>query len=238
MLVFNGHDMSGPTANRPTNAEIGQPFFDTTLNVLMVWNGTIWDPVGNETSFVSVAAAGTNQGTGAALVEGFNNVTAADGTKGVTLPVAAAGQEVAGYNNSASNLLVYPNTSGTINGGSANASVTIAAHTKFSFIGTSATNWSGGYSAGGTYATLTGSETLTNKTLTTPTIAYNAANPAAAGDRDSNHDSRSWVAACHGCRWHQGRGSASRNRRGDLSSEKRRCRECRVESLPERDRHD
>lgn len=42
MITFNGHDMSGPTANRPTNAEIGQPFFDTTLKQLLVWNGVAW----------------------------------------------------------------------------------------------------------------------------------------------------------------------------------------------------
>lgn len=148
MLVFNGHDMSGPTANRPTNAEVGQPFFDTTLKILLIWNGTIWDPTGDETAFSTVAAAGTNQGTGGALVEGFNAVTGADGTKVVTLPVATAGGlEMSGYNASASSLAIYPGTSGTINGGSANAAITVAPNSKFSFVSTSATNWSAGYTA-------------------------------------------------------------------------------------------
>lgn len=41
-LVLNGHDMSGATAARPTNADVGQPFFDTTTNQWLVWNGTAW----------------------------------------------------------------------------------------------------------------------------------------------------------------------------------------------------
>lgn len=165
-----GHDMSGTTANRPTNCEPGMTYYDTTLSVLLVWSGAAWDPIGNEQSFSSVAAAGSAQGDAAALVQGFNNVTAADGAKGVRLPAAVAGLEVNGYNNSASSLLIYPATSGTINGGSANASVTVQAHTRFSFLGTSTTNFAGSYSVAGTGATLTGVETLTNKTLTTPVI--------------------------------------------------------------------
>ncbi|HEV3340782.1 MAG TPA: hypothetical protein VG125_10515 [Pirellulales bacterium] len=43
VLVLFGHDLQGPTANRPTNAEIGQPFFDTTLNTPLWWNGSAWE---------------------------------------------------------------------------------------------------------------------------------------------------------------------------------------------------
>lgn len=38
----DGHDISGATAARPTNCEIGHTFFDTTTNELLVWNGTAW----------------------------------------------------------------------------------------------------------------------------------------------------------------------------------------------------
>lgn len=44
MLTEHGHDLSGPTTERPTNAEIGQRFFDTTLGVSLVYNGTVWIP--------------------------------------------------------------------------------------------------------------------------------------------------------------------------------------------------
>lgn len=48
-LTFNGHSVSGPTARRPQNVETGQPFFDTTLMVYLVWNGTDWQEVGSGT---------------------------------------------------------------------------------------------------------------------------------------------------------------------------------------------
>lgn len=42
MLVEHGHDVSGTTAQRPTNAEVGQRFFDTTLGKLLVYTGSAW----------------------------------------------------------------------------------------------------------------------------------------------------------------------------------------------------
>ncbi len=199
-IVFNGHDMSGPTTLRPTNADIGQPFFDTTLGILLVWNGTIWDPIGNEMGFSTVAAAGTGQNNGGALVEGFNTGTGANGTKVVVLPLTTQnGFEVQGYNNSSSNLPIYPQSAGTINNGTANAAVTVAPNSKFSFVFDGSGNWASGYTAasqasiagtGGALTlpagpdTLVGratTDTLTNKTLTTPTISDNSQSPAAAG---------------------------------------------------------
>ncbi len=198
-LVEFGHDISGPTSHRPTNVETGQRYFDTTLGVQLVWNGTIWDPVGNEMAVTTVAAAGSGQSTGGALVEGFNIITGADGTKCVTLPVASVGLEVQGYNASTYSLAVYPATSGTLNGGSANAAITVAANSKFTLVGESATNWAMGYVAA-TQASITGTggtlslpagpdtlvgrattDTLTNKTLTTPVITDSVQSPAAAG---------------------------------------------------------
>lgn len=44
-LVEHGHDISGTTAQRPTNADVGQRYFDTTLNELLTWNGSAWKQV-------------------------------------------------------------------------------------------------------------------------------------------------------------------------------------------------
>lgn len=125
----------------------------------------------NSGGSVAVTAAGSVQGDAASLTASALNVVAsADGTKGVILPTAVANVGLTVYNNSASNLKVYPPSGGNINGGSNNASVTVAARTYAVFTGISTTTYASNYTAGGTNATLTGSETLTNKTLTAPTI--------------------------------------------------------------------
>ena len=76
--VLNGHDMSGTTAQRPTNAQAGQPFFDTTLGCWVVYDGAAWTPAGNifskEITFTETTGAGTYTGSvsvpaGATLVD-------------------------------------------------------------------------------------------------------------------------------------------------------------------------
>lgn len=92
----------------------------------------------------SVAALGNSQSTSALLIHAVNSVTAAsvDGTKGVRLPVAAAGRFVAVYNEHATNgLPIYPGASGTINGGTANAAITIEGKSGVLFLNTNGTNW-------------------------------------------------------------------------------------------------
>lgn len=51
-LSFNGLPLSGTTAQRPTNAEIGQPYFDITLGVQLYWNGTLW--VGDGIGYIHI----------------------------------------------------------------------------------------------------------------------------------------------------------------------------------------
>lgn len=60
-LVEHGHDISGTTAQRPTNVEIGQRYFDTTLGVMLVYNGSAWvNPSGvTAAAPANGAAAGT-----------------------------------------------------------------------------------------------------------------------------------------------------------------------------------
>lgn len=114
-------------------------------------NGFVGDITGNVTGNVTggvtgavnmpaatVAAAGTNLGTAAALAAGFTRVTGADGTKGVKLPAAAAGATVYVVNGAANPLLVYALTGDTINGG---ASVTMENSSTMIAVAIDATAW-------------------------------------------------------------------------------------------------
>lgn len=42
MLVLFGHDLSGTTAQRPSNVEAGQHYYNTTLGQLEVYTGSAW----------------------------------------------------------------------------------------------------------------------------------------------------------------------------------------------------
>lgn len=91
----------------------------------------------------TVASAGSVQGDAASLTGGFNTVTGADGTKGVILPPAVAGgPPVYIYNAVATNgLKFYPATGDTLNGGSANAALTMEGKTLAVCYPVDATNW-------------------------------------------------------------------------------------------------
>lgn len=96
----------------------------------------------------TLAATGTDQSTAAAIATQVVNVTGADGTVAVRLPAATAGAVYVVYNSVATNgLPVFPATSGTINGGSANAAVTIEGKTLAVFVGSDSTNWGAIYTA-------------------------------------------------------------------------------------------
>ena len=58
--------------------------------------------------YADLVAAGTTQATGTLVQVGMTVVTAADGTKGVTLYAGVPGDEIFVFNNSASTLKVYP----------------------------------------------------------------------------------------------------------------------------------
>jgi hypothetical protein len=69
----------------------------------------------------TVAATGTVQTDAALLTKGVNEVTGADGTKGVILPPANAGDVIIVTNVVAAALKIYPDTGGLIGTGAANA---------------------------------------------------------------------------------------------------------------------
>ena len=90
----------------------------------------------------AVSSAGSTQGDATALTETFNNITTVGAsTQGVVLPTAAAGLTVIVANTTTSNCKLYPATSDTIEGGSANAAVTLPAKTTFTLTCKDATDW-------------------------------------------------------------------------------------------------
>lgn len=98
------------------------------------------------TRFASIAAAGSAQGDGTAVTSDYAIVTAADGTKGVTLPAAQPGDWVVLENNSASTLKVYPPSGAAISVpgtglGSANAAYSHTTYAVVAYFCVSSTQW-------------------------------------------------------------------------------------------------
>jgi hypothetical protein len=89
----------------------------------------------------AVAAAGSTQGDAAALAEGINVVSAADGTKGVILPTAVAGMVIIVKNTAAGALKIYPATGGAVNAVAANGAYSITNLTSSLLVASSTTQW-------------------------------------------------------------------------------------------------
>ena len=90
----------------------------------------------------AVSSAGSDQSGATALTETFNNITTVGGSaQGVKLPTAAVGLTIIVANTTTTNCKLYPNTSDTIEGGSANAAVTLPAKTTFTLTCKDATDW-------------------------------------------------------------------------------------------------
>ena len=89
----------------------------------------------------TVSTAGTTQGTATTLTETINVVTTASANQGVKLKSAATGLKVEIYNNTTANIKVYPNTSDTIDGGSANVAKTLSARSSMILVCSNATDW-------------------------------------------------------------------------------------------------
>jgi len=111
-----------------------------TLQSLTV-TGALTASGGVRVPVAAVAAAGSTQSNAAALSEGLNVVSAADGTKGVVLPTAVAGMVVIVKNTAGAALKIYPATGGTVNALSANAAYSITNLTSTLLVASSATQW-------------------------------------------------------------------------------------------------
>ena len=86
-----------------------------------------------------IVAGATQTQAGATALPAASNVIGTVGktNDGVILPVAAAGDTVFVRNGGANTAKIYPPVGGAINGGSANAAVTIAAGASTTFVYTS-----------------------------------------------------------------------------------------------------
>lgn len=89
----------------------------------------------------TVSAAGTNQSGATELADVYNIVTTVSSGAGVKLPTAEAQLTYTVVNTTATNLLVYPNVSDKINGGTANAAVTVSGGSAVTFVAKDATDW-------------------------------------------------------------------------------------------------
>lgn len=100
------------------------------------------------TDIGSLAGTGTVQANAASIARTFTKVTNADNTVGVILPSPTAGDLYLVYSNTATNgLKIYPHSAGTINDGSANASITIEGKSLALFVANDTTNWTAMYTA-------------------------------------------------------------------------------------------
>jgi hypothetical protein len=109
--------------------------------------------LGNRSTPVSfrggdITAAGDDLDTAALILYPVNNVGGADGDTGVVLPAGVAGQIIEVYNAAAATLKLYPpDDSGTINGGSEGAAISMATKTAATLICMDGTNWGAMYTA-------------------------------------------------------------------------------------------
>ncbi len=96
----------------------------------------------NLMAVTAVAAAGSSISDAAQLSQGINVVSAADGTKGVILPVAVPGVTVIVKGTASAVLKVYPKTGSAINALSASAALSMTTGAMpLTFVATSTTQW-------------------------------------------------------------------------------------------------
>ena len=102
---------------------------------------TIGDYI-NHSVGASVSSAGSDQGTATALSNTLSVITTVSAdTTGVKLPTAVAGRTVTVFNSTSTNCKLYPNSSDTIDGGTADVAITLPANTSYTLSCKDATDW-------------------------------------------------------------------------------------------------
>ena len=89
----------------------------------------------------TVTAAGTTQGDATALTKTVNMITSATANQGVKLPTAAAGLSIKVINTTAVTIVVYPNTSDVIDGGTVNVGVNLSPYSSVELVAQDAVDW-------------------------------------------------------------------------------------------------
>jgi len=89
----------------------------------------------------TISAAGSIQGDATDMTETINVITSASTAQGVKLPTAAAGLHIVVQNTTAADIVLYPNTSDKIDGGTANAGVALPANTTITVTCKDAVDW-------------------------------------------------------------------------------------------------
>ena len=89
----------------------------------------------------TVTAAGSTQGDATSLTKTVNIVTSATANQGVKLPTAAAGINIKVVNTTAVTIIVYPNTSDVIDGGTVNAGVNLAPYSSVELVAQDTQDW-------------------------------------------------------------------------------------------------
>jgi hypothetical protein len=163
-----------PQTTPPTVAKKGDLYFDDVLNLLQSYNGTSWSNVGGGGATLTIGTGlngGSYDGTTAVTIDIDNTVVAT-----LTDSQALTNKTIDGTSNTLSNIgnSSLTNSSITVNGSSISlgGSATITASTTNALtIGTglSGTSFNGGTAVtiaiDSTVATLTGTQSLTNKSI-------------------------------------------------------------------------
>ena len=89
----------------------------------------------------TVAATGSTQTDAASISDGLTLVSAADGTKGVKLPLAVAGRTVIIKNGAAAILKVWPAVGDAINAIAVDSNYVLAANTSSLLVAYDSTTW-------------------------------------------------------------------------------------------------
>lgn len=155
-MGFNIGYMTGLFGGQPVvagTAAASQPLvLDSSKGIATITSATITTMTGNTvglhtgtwrmTRGAAVAGAGTVQGDAAALIEGFQVITGANGTVGWILPTAVAGMIVAIKGTTAGVAKIWPATGAQINAVGANNAFSLASGAiPAIFIADSTTQW-------------------------------------------------------------------------------------------------